>query len=175
MPSTSSSVSTLPRRKARLLVVALLVSLAVVTPEKGQTLSCDQQALGTSWSTNCWVGYGYDTAANYITGIQRILKGLGFYGGTVDGYWGPLSQGATQNFQADEGLQADGIVGNNTWARLDNYVFPYCGDAGGYRLYLTAGESCVTYSFRRNTTTSLWTIRRVNSTWETEFATWGPY
>ncbi len=50
-----------------------------------------------------------------ITGVQRILKGLGFYGGTVDGLWGPLSHGATQNFQAWRGLTTDGIIGTETW------------------------------------------------------------
>lgn len=76
--------------------------------------ACQAHAL-FAWHDNCWVGNGHDTSANMITGVQRILKGLGFYGGTVDGLWGPLSHGATQNFQAWRGLTTDGIIGTETW------------------------------------------------------------
>lgn len=32
-----------------------------------------------SWIDNCWVGYGYDTAGNYVAGIQRVLYERGYF------------------------------------------------------------------------------------------------
>lgn len=69
----------------RLSVVLALLASVVVLAIPGRALACDTHADCSSWSDNCLVGYGYDTASNYATGIQRILKGLGYYGASVDG------------------------------------------------------------------------------------------
>ena len=37
---------------------------------------------------------------------------------TVDGIFGPNTETAVKGFQADSGLQQDGIVGELTWSRL---------------------------------------------------------
>lgn len=41
---------------------------------------------------------------------------LGYYNGVIDGIWGPLSAGATEDLQEAYGLTADGIFGRNTEA-----------------------------------------------------------
>ena len=55
--------------------------------------------------------------------IQRILvsKGydIGSYG--VDGKFGKNTETAVKKFQAEHGLQVDGIVGVKTWAMLEKY------------------------------------------------------
>lgn len=46
--------------------------------------------------------------------IQRKLKSLGFFNGTVDGIYGVKTQSAVRNFQKSVGITADGIAGPKT-------------------------------------------------------------
>ena len=46
-----------------------------------------------------------------ITQKQRQLYFLGYYDGKIDGIWGDKSRNGTKQFQADNGLWADGIFG----------------------------------------------------------------
>ena len=50
--------------------------------------------------------------------IQQKLKDLGYYNGQVDGVLGSASIAAIKNFQRDNGLVVDGIVGAKTAAKL---------------------------------------------------------
>ncbi len=50
--------------------------------------------------------------------VQRKLKDLGFYKGSVDGDFGEGTEAAVKAFQKQYGLEADGKVGNNTKAKL---------------------------------------------------------
>lgn len=49
---------------------------------------------------------------------QCLLSYLGYYGGIIDGVWGSQSQTATEVFQRDYGLTADGIFGVGTEKRI---------------------------------------------------------
>lgn len=49
-----------------------------------------------------------------ITEIQTVLKDKGFYKGAIDGIFGSMTENAIKNFQKNEGLAVDGIVGNKT-------------------------------------------------------------
>lgn len=56
---------------------------------------------------------------------QCLLEYLGYYNpensnavNNVDGLWGPASEGATRRFQSDYGLDADGIFGPLTEAKI---------------------------------------------------------
>lgn len=51
-------------------------------------------------------------------GRQRRLSALGYELGGVDGILGEKSDRSTLNFQADQGLEPDGIAGKNTQAKL---------------------------------------------------------
>jgi N-acetylmuramoyl-L-alanine amidase len=53
-----------------------------------------------------------------VTELQALLKLLGYYNGAVDGLYQDSTAIAVANFQRAAGLQADGIVGQNTWDRL---------------------------------------------------------
>lgn len=50
--------------------------------------------------------------------IQTALKNAGFYSGTIDGKIGKKTKEAIKEFQKANGLKADGIVGKQTWAKL---------------------------------------------------------
>ena len=46
--------------------------------------------------------------------IQKKLKSLGFYSGSVDGIYGTATQKAVRNFQKNCGITADGVAGPKT-------------------------------------------------------------
>ena len=48
--------------------------------------------------------------------IFVMMKTLGFEG--IDGAFGTVTKNAVTDFQEGEGLTADGVIGNDTWARM---------------------------------------------------------
>lgn len=62
--------------------------------------------------------FGYSGSAVYV--LQTILLGEGYSLGDcgVDGDFGYLTEKAVKEFQTDAELDADGIVGENTWQSL---------------------------------------------------------
>jgi peptidoglycan hydrolase-like protein with peptidoglycan-binding domain len=52
------------------------------------------------------------------TTLQRALKNAGYYTGPIDGRAGSGTKDAIRRFQADNGLEADGVAGRQTWAKL---------------------------------------------------------
>jgi murein L,D-transpeptidase YcbB/YkuD len=53
--------------------------------------------------------------------VQIALYAAGFDPGKIDGKMGPQTIQAIKNFQESRGLKADGIVGKETWALLQEY------------------------------------------------------
>ena len=53
-----------------------------------------------------------------VTRVQNALKKRGFDPGAVDGRFGAGTENAVRQFQTANGLEADGIVGQATWAAL---------------------------------------------------------
>lgn len=54
----------------------------------------------------------------YVGFIQKRLKALGYYNGSIDNSFGPLCYKAVRQFQKDKGLKVDGFVGANTVREL---------------------------------------------------------
>ena len=50
------------------------------------------------------------------------LANAGYYDGKIDGKIGSVSTKAIKEFQKDNGLKVDGIVGGQTWAKLSEYL-----------------------------------------------------
>jgi peptidoglycan hydrolase-like protein with peptidoglycan-binding domain len=59
-----------------------------------------------------------EDSGNAVSALQRRLTELGFYNGPVTGFFGELTESAVRNFQASQGLTADGIVGASTTEAL---------------------------------------------------------
>lgn len=53
-----------------------------------------------------------------VRDIQTVLKSKGYYTGNVDGIFGTKTKNAVTAFQRDNGLTADGIVGEKTLKAL---------------------------------------------------------
>ena len=58
----------------------------------------------------------------YVTLAQTELKNKGYDLGScgVDGDFGRATEAAVKQFQKDNGLQADGVIGPKTWEKLDS-------------------------------------------------------
>ena len=54
--------------------------------------------------------------------IQQALKNAGFYQGSLDGKMGPMTRDAVKEFQRVHGLKDDGVVGKQTWGKLQEYA-----------------------------------------------------
>lgn len=54
--------------------------------------------------------------------IQKALKGAGYYQGAIDGKIGPETRDAVKAFQKENGLEADGVVGRQTWGKLESFL-----------------------------------------------------
>lgn len=71
-------------------------------------------------TTVLYPGTGYAGArSSRVRGLQRQLRRDGFSPGTIDGRYGPLTEGAVRRFQAAHGLQVDGIAGPHTFGELE--------------------------------------------------------
>lgn len=64
---------------------------------------------------------GRGIAGPPVEDVQRTLVDQGYYDGPIDGIYGPETEAAVRDFQSDEELIADGIVGENTWDALNQY------------------------------------------------------
>jgi peptidoglycan hydrolase-like protein with peptidoglycan-binding domain len=63
-------------------------------------------------------GYGSPGGSPLVRAVQGRLQAVGYPTGVLDGRYGPRTQQAVLAFQAAHGLQADGVVGPQTWAAL---------------------------------------------------------
>lgn len=70
-------------------------------------------------------GMSYDDYGLEVAILQRLLV---FYGclqaNDVTGYFGDITNAAVIQFQANQGLVQDGIVGSDTWTALANTTAP---------------------------------------------------
>ncbi|MEI8349252.1 MAG: peptidoglycan-binding domain-containing protein [Candidatus Omnitrophota bacterium] len=54
--------------------------------------------------------------------IQTALKNAGFYNEAVDGKLGRKTKEAIKAFQKENSLKADGVVGKQTWSKLQKFL-----------------------------------------------------
>lgn len=54
----------------------------------------------------------------WVTYLQQVLESKGVDPGRVDGVFGDVLDSAVRSYQQDNGLTADGVVGETTWDAL---------------------------------------------------------
>lgn len=65
---------------------------------------------------------GVGDSGTYVSNLQRQLNDTGFDAGTVDGDFGPTTEGAVKRAQQKLGLTTDGLYGPNTRTALNAYT-----------------------------------------------------
>ncbi|MGK0284064.1 MAG: peptidoglycan hydrolase-like protein with peptidoglycan-binding domain [Patiriisocius sp.] len=97
----------------------------------GSENGSDADSSTPNWNDNCVIerqaAGGQFADSLYTAGIQRVVYCSDFgtganYGVFADGEFGEGTEAAVQAFQRAEGLTDDGIVGPQTWARLQQKV-----------------------------------------------------
>ncbi len=68
------------------------------------------------------------TRGDDVTDLQQRLGSLGFDAGWLDGIFGPDTESALRDFQLNQGLTGDGVVGRETVAALDRLSGRRSGD-----------------------------------------------
>jgi hypothetical protein len=58
---------------------------------------------------------GYGDTGEAVADVQNFLQNQGYNPGEVDGVYGSRTGAAVSEFQEDQGLFRDGIVGRQTW------------------------------------------------------------
>ena len=74
--------------------------------------------------------------------VQNILKQLGYFlgNGGIDGIFGRATHDAVINFQKNQGLKTDGIVGEKTWIALEKEEIPFLENPQEYSTLNSDGE-----------------------------------
>ena len=91
-------------------------SVGVATPVTQDTPTPSPSPTPTPASTVLKLGSQGDAVAN----VQAALKRLGYFEGKTDGDFGQYTESAVKKFQAQNGLTADGIVGQATLNKLSS-------------------------------------------------------
>ncbi|MGI6005579.1 MAG: spore cortex-lytic enzyme [Christensenellales bacterium] len=71
------------------------------------------------------------STGSVVSQVQRKLKEYGLYNGAIDGIFGSQTEAAVKQFQRYNGLTVDGIVGQQTAARLGIQLSGSSGGGGG--------------------------------------------
>lgn len=60
----------------------------------------------------------WGSSGNEVKKVQAVLNQWGYYKAPIDGYYSFLTQKAVKDFQRQNNLKADGIVGAETWMAM---------------------------------------------------------
>ena len=55
------------------------------------------------------------SSGSEVVAMQQTLVNGGFYTGSVDGIFGPITEAAVRAYQLQRGVTVDGVVGDRTW------------------------------------------------------------
>lgn len=138
-----------------LIMVVLTVAAVLVAP--GTALAVSPAACNTtatsSWTNNCTVSPG--NISNMVVAIQYVVSGAcGGSGLTIDGDFGASTEHAVMCFQNQHGLTPDGIVGPNTWGKLQNQLTP-ASVMGNWAYFNANGQGAV---FRQWIPSGIWYV-----------------
>jgi peptidoglycan hydrolase-like protein with peptidoglycan-binding domain len=91
-------------------------SSALAQAQPGNATSYDRQVAETCASERPTMSRGSTGNCVYI--VQKVLYLNGYRGTPLDGVFGPVTEQTVREYQESAGINADGIVGPDTWAAL---------------------------------------------------------
>ena len=98
-------------------VIGEITNLALFSP------SAINSAGGTA-GTPTFQRIAYGSSGPAVMTVQGILRTLGYYNSDMEGRFGYSTYLAVLNYQKENGLASDGVVGSLTWASLTGAVPP---------------------------------------------------
>jgi spore germination protein len=96
-----------PQKKITWLLIFTLLALAIIPMNNGYAASYGSRVLKLG------------SRGDDVKLLQTKLNNLNFSAGTPDGIFGPKTKTAVMAFQKASGITVDGIVGQNTYAKLN--------------------------------------------------------
>lgn len=100
----------------------------------------------------------YGDVNTSVLQVQLRLKELGYFGGSTDGKYGYYTYTRVNQFQANNGLKADGVVGPLTWTKLfgadaitaEGKIYPVYTSPSGWVKYGDTGGQVLQLQTRLN-------------------------
>ncbi len=90
---------------------------------------------------SAFASFQYGDDGQEVMAIQKRLAELNYSVGTIDGDFGSGTEAAIKRFQADHGLDVDGVVGSDTYRALMNKEMPPNRSNSSVRTVLRAAYS----------------------------------
>jgi g-D-glutamyl-meso-diaminopimelate peptidase len=69
--------------------------------------------------------YRLGSSGTEVMKIQAVLRKIGYNPGAIDGVFGSQTEAAVRNFQRNNGLTPDGIIGPSTYRILERFMLGY--------------------------------------------------
>ncbi|GGF13317.1 hydrolase [Halobacillus andaensis] len=102
-------------------ISSALVTTLALTPVLTENVSAKADPTSTESSTSAETSILSNGAQGEdVKSVQSDLEAEGYYTSNLDGIFGPLTEEAVRDFQADQGLAVDGLVGPETESALSN-------------------------------------------------------
>jgi len=102
----------------------------------------------------------YGDKGEYVSLLEKQLKQLMFYNGNIDGIFGNELLQSVKEFQLNNKLSVDGIVGKDTWSALVYLYSPLAVCEGNYYI-VQAGDTLWSIAKKYNTTVD--ELMRINN------------
>lgn len=131
-----ASRAALGRRAVTAAAVAA-VPVVVAAPASAATRypsTCPSPANAGDWTTNCWVGVSYDNFSASVLGVKVILDSNGDLTETRNSNFDSVTANDVKIYQSNQGIGIDGIVGHDTWNKMNTQLI-YDVSRDGYNLY----------------------------------------
>ena len=105
-------------------IVAIVIMLAMVTSTAFADFYAGDRIRNYNWSSMPTIKNG--SSGGTVRGCQQFLLCKGYTSvGSADGSFGPKTTAAVKKYQTAYKLTSDGIVGKNTWAKMNSQLAYY--------------------------------------------------